>query len=265
MRVDIHASFTQRHAHPVPPQRLVTYAGLCKLDRVLVVNRDAAAAANAADMPETDANVACLEACVKHPVLSPVYWLRPGRIDSHVYALAGALTEERFVAAYLDPEATGIPADDARLDAYLSVLVRTQRSLFLATAPQTRAEPGRAYALARRHPELPIVLLHGAADAGLHDAIMGAVGQAANRGDARLYLDTAFGTAASVAQAVGAVGVERVLFGSAALSYGDAHVPRHIAFFEDLRLLLDEHQRGRVLGGNALSLLGLRTPAKASW
>lgn len=265
MRVDIHAGFTQRHAHPVPPPRLVTYAGVCQVDRILVVNRDAAASGNAADMPETDANVACLEACVKHPVLLPIYWLRPGRIDSHVHALAGALAEERFVATYLDPEANSIAADDARLDAYLEVLVRTQRVLLVETAPQARSEPGRVYALARRHPELPIVLLHGAADAGLHDAVLGAVSRAASQNDARLYLDTAFASAPSIGRAVEAVGVQRVLFGSAALAYGDAHVPRHIAFFEELRLVLNEPQRAQVLGGNAVELFGLRTPAKVSW
>lgn len=265
MRIDIHAGFTLRRAHPVPPSRLVTYAGLCQVDRLLVVNRDAAASANAADMPETDANVACLEACVKHPVLLPVYWLRPGRIDSHVYALAGALAEERFVAAYLDPEANNIAADDVRLDAYLEALVRMQRPLLVEVAPRTRSEPGRVYALARRHPELPIVLLHGAADAGLHDAVVEAVSRAASQSDARLYLDTAFNGAASIGRAVEAVGVRRVLFGSAALAYGDAHVPRHLAFLEELRLALNEPQRAQVLSGNAIDLFGLRTPAKVSW
>ena len=258
MLIDIHAHFGQRSADAVPAPRLATYAGVSGVDFLLVSNRDAATEpAGAANLDETDANVACLEACQRQPRLIPLYWVRPGRADSSVYAFTGALASEPFAAALFAPAAGGFDAGDEVLDDYLSVLASIGRPAVFCVSDDERAAPGKVYEAARRHAALSVVLCPcGAGEARRRECVE-VVRRAQQRGDAGVYVDTSHAGAAEVRAAVEAVGAERVLYGTNALAFGDSHVPRHIALLDELRGLLPGGQFQQVTAGNAMQLFRL--------
>ena len=258
MLIDIHAHFGQASAGAVPATRRATYAGGSGIDFLLVSNCDAAAEpAGAANLDETDANVACLEACQRQPRLVPLYWVRPGRVDSSVYAFTGALASEPFAAAVFAPAASGFDAGDKVLDDYLSVLAGIGRPAVFCVGDDARAAPGKICEAARRHAALSVVLCPcGAGDARRRECVEVAR-RAQQRGGAGVYVDTSHAGAAEVRAAVEALGAERVLYGTNALSFGDSHVPRHIALLEELRGLLPGGQFQQVTADNAMQLFRL--------
>lgn len=259
MLVDVHG-----HLSPsAPPARLTTYAGLCGLDFVLVSNRAAAALPpGAPDLDEAAANSACLQACRLHGRLVPLYWLRPGRPDSSLPAVAGALTTEPFVGAVFAPADGGYDLADHKLLApYVDVLARTARPGLICIGAGEATAPVKAYDLARRFPRVPLVLCGCSAPESRRAEALDVVRRAAHRGDADLYLDTSHATGDAIRSAIYAAGAARLLFGSNALCYDDTHVPRHIAVLDELRKTLLPEEFRQVAGANAAALFRLRPPA----
>lgn len=264
MLIDVHAHIGHSTPGIAPPARVATYAGVCGVDYVLVSNGDAALdPPGAADLDETDANVACLAASRAHPRLLPVYWVRPGRADSHVPALAGALASEPFVAVTFCPARSGFDAADRLLDRYLAAVAAARRPALFCIGTDERAAPAKVYEAARRHPRLPVVLCHCGRPQAQRAAGLDVVRHACQRADANLYLDTSHAGADGIRAVVRAVGADRVLFGTDAPSHGDAHIPRHLALLEELRQTLPPQEFQQVTSGNAMRLFSLpqRAPA----
>lgn len=259
MVVDVHAHFDDA----TPPARITRYAGVCNVDLVLVSNRDAASRPDGArDYDEAAANGACLAACKEHARLVPLYWVRPGRKDSNVHAFAGALAGEAFVGVVFAPADNGFDIADSMLDPYFEVLAKAGRPALVCVSGDERSAPARVHTLGARHPQVPIVLGGCGAAPERRAEALDAVQRAAQRKDANLYLDTSHATVDTIRSAIGAVGAERVLFGTNALSYEDAHVPRHIALLEELRRTLSPGQLKALLSRNAVELFrltGIRT------
>jgi len=254
MLIDVHAHF----GRDAPAARLTTYAGLSNVDFVLVSNRDGAVEPpGAPDLDETETNLACLDACRQQARLVPLYWLRPGRLDSNVYTFAGALATEPFAGAVLSPSAAAFDADASLLDEYLDVLAQLERPALFCIGNEARSAPARVLAVARRHPGLPIVLCAcGVGDARRRE-MLDVARQARRAGDANLYVDTSHATQAEVRQAVEALGSDRVLYGTNAIAFGDTHVPRHIALLDELRQALAPADYQQVTANNALRLFRL--------
>jgi len=265
MLVDVHAHIGVFTPDAPRPVRVAMYAGSCGLQVVLVSNRDAAAQPRpAADRNETDTNLACLEACRMHPRLAALYRVRPGALDSHVHALAGALTSDPFRGVTFCPEENGFEADSPLLDAYMRVLASgSWPALFCVTADE-RAAPTRIYNLARRHPTVPIVLCPCGSGKVQRSAALDVAVHARRQENAELYLDTSHADADGVRLAVRSLGAQYVLFGSDALSYGDAHLPRHIALLDELRKTLPSNEFKQVAGENAVRLFRLPVPGGQS-
>lgn len=257
MIVDIHGHFGQG----TPASRVGTYAGVCGLQYVLLSNLDAASVPDdAPNLDEGAANIACLEACQSHPRLKPLYWVRPGKPDSNLHALAGALATEPFVGVVFAPEENGYNIDDPFVDAYADVLAQRRRPALVLFGPDDCGDPRRVYKLAQRHTDLPFVMCACGAGPEQRDHAVEVLRQSLEAGLDNLYLDTAHATSESIVAAVQTVGAERVLFGTNALAYQDAHIPRHITVLEELRRMLSTEDQRRVLGGNAAGLFDLRAP-----
>ena len=255
--IDVHGHI----GRDTPPSRVGTYAGVCGVDWVLVSNRDAAVEpAGAANVDETDANVACLEACRARAHLVPLYWVRPGRTDSNLHALAGALDSEPFAGVVFCPCEGGFDVSDPQVEPYLRILGTVGRPGLFCIGRDPRAAPAKVYEQARRQPRTPIVLCGCGAGEAERDAMLDVARQAQRRQDANLYVDTSHAGAAKIRTAVKLLGAERVLFGTDALRYGDSHVPRHITLLEELRGSMPPADLDQVTGGNAVRLFGLRRP-----
>lgn len=259
MLVDIHAHYSSA----LPASRLSQYAGLTGLDLVLVSNRDAASdGEGACNLDEAAANLATLQHCQTYPRLAALYRIRPGRVDSNVHAMVGALATEPFFGVVLAPGEQGFDLADELLDSYLTALLPSRHPVVVCIANDERGTPEKAYALGRRHRRLPLVLCAAGADEQRSAGILNVVRDAAQRGDANLLLDTSHRSGDAVRRAIDTVGAERVLFGSDALSYQDAHVPRHIALLDELRKSLAPETFRLVMGENATRVFRLR-PAGA--
>lgn len=256
--IDVHGHFGLAvGGATAPPARLTTYAGVCGVDLVLASNADAAVRPGGADTDEADANRACLEACRAHGRLVPLYMVRPGRADSHPLTLAGALETERFAGVVFAPAAVGFDLGDRGLDPYLSAVQRARRPALFCVCGEKTASPGRVYDLARRRSGLTCVLCNCGSSGASWAEALDVARFAAQREDARLCLDTSHATAREIASAVHSLGEGQVLFGTDAVRFGDAHLPRHIALLADLRRLLAPAALAAVLGGNAAGLFGL--------
>jgi predicted TIM-barrel fold metal-dependent hydrolase len=254
MVVDVHAHFNDA----TPPSRITRYAGVCGIDLVLVSNRDAAShPEGVADYDEAAANGVCLQACAENTRLVPLYWVRPGRVDSSVNALAGALAGEPFVGVLFSPTENGYDAADPMLDPYFDVIEKAGRPALVCVSGDERSSPHRVFDLARRHARVPVVMCACGAPTEVRAEALDLAHRAAQQQTANLYLDTSHATAESVRNAVEIVGPERILFGTNALSYEDAHVPRHIALLDELRRTLAPRALHQVLSQNAVELFRL--------
>jgi len=256
--IDVHGHIGPSTPGVAPPGEVSRYADICGLDLVVVSNRDAASEPfTAANVDEADANLAGLVVCKSLKHLAASYWVRPGRVDSHVLCMVGALESEPFVAVTFSPATGGFDASDAVLDPYLAALSKLGRPALFCVSADQRASPTKVYQTARRHPDVPVILcICDGATAQLAVAIE-VVREALGRQDANLYLDTSYATATEIRQAVDAVGPERVVYGSDALSYGARHPDRQRQLLDALRNSLPPEQFGQVAGGNAARLLGL--------
>lgn len=254
MMVDVHAHID---AH-TPASRLSTYAGVCRLDLVLISNRDAASRPRG--MPNLDegvANQTCLDACELHARLRPLYWVRVGLVDSRPQTLAGALAISPFLGAVFSPADNGFELTDESLDPYLQALTAADRPAVLLYGIDENAAPTKAYELARRHPKCLFVLSAREPSPARWAEALDVVRRAQQRKEAELYLATAHAGADNIQTAVLALGSERVLLGTNAMRDEKSHTPRHIALLEELRHTLSGLDYRNVTGENAVRLFRL--------
>lgn len=239
-------------------EQVCRYAGAAGIDLVLVSNRDAAAwPRQAANVDEVDANLACLRVCRAAPRLAPLYWVRPGRLDSNIHAFAGALATEPFAGVVFAPAEGDFDAADPRLEPYLAVLAAVNRPAVFCVQADERALPAKVCHQAGRHAEVPMVLCLCGSGASERAATLDVACQARRRGSANLYLDTSHADAAEAHAAVRALGSDRVLFGSDALCGGDGHAARQTALLDALRKCLSATEFQQVAGASAARLFHL--------
>lgn len=144
------------------------------------------------------------------------------------------------------PYHADIPADDQRYDPFLEVAREHELCCVFHAAPGC-SDPALIYTLARRFPSVPVVLYHINLTGDLQHGINTAR-QAKEAGDAILYLELSWVPARYLTEAVAAVGVERVLFGSDAPLDG----PNHFEKYRDLLAAI------RSLGQEAADLILFR-------
>lgn len=261
MLIDVHAHIAPSTPGGVTARNVVRYASMLDLDFVLIANRDGASEpSGAADLDEADVNGAALVAGRTLSRMAPLYWVRPGRLDSDPHAFRGALETEPFVGAAFSPAENGFDAAASVLDPYLEILRVTGRAALFCVRADARASAGQVYELARRHPTVPVVMCICGAGETQRAGALDALQQAVKRKDADLYLDTSHAEVAAIVGTIRSVGADRVVFGTDALSYGEAHSPRHIALLDALRGALPRQDYQRVTGENAARLFRLTVP-----
>lgn len=263
MPIDAHVHIGRIPGAAGTAEHVAEYLASGAVTTALISNADAAALPpGAANLDETEAAVACLRFTSGRANTAPLYWVRPGRPDSHPFALGGALREAGFRGAVFAPALNDFAADDFDLlKPYLLVLEKLGLAAAFQTARDERAAPGKIYALARKFPTVPFVLYDAAADVHLHEAL-DCVRRAASRSDALLFVDTARTSADEALSLVRAAGPDRVLFGTAAPHYGPEHTQRSRGVIERLRRELPEDAAARVLGRNAARIFLLDPPGR---
>lgn len=260
MPIDVLGHVGRHGARPASAEALRRHLDQCGLDALLVSNLDAAE--TAADLDEVDANLACLEACRIDERLTPVYWCRPGRHDSHVNTLVGALASEPFAAALLAPGLNPRAYGERVVDGILSALGRAGYPLIFLCARSGPGSPQAAAALARRHANVPVILAGGAQEAHWHAGV-----EVLRRGlearEGNLYVATTRAAAGEVAAFVRRFGAERVLYGSGSAGTGGDSAERQRAWLEELRSATTADAFAQIVEGNARRLFRLHAPARS--
>jgi len=251
MRIDVYGHCGELAARRYDPAHVQHYLDTCAIDRLLLANLEAASEPDgAADVDEATANLACLECCRADRRLMPMYWVRLGKTDNNLHALAGALEIEPFVAVFFAPALNGFPADAPELDACVSVAGKLRRPVFFLTGRDEVARPSRVYELARRHRGVSFVLCGAGGDTRWHEAVE-VVARAREQEDARLALCTAGAGAEDIIAAAEKVGGDHLLFGSDATRDGDRHAEHVGELLEALRQGLPADVFANLVGENA--------------
>lgn len=235
---------------------LAVFMDELELDHAVIANRDAASVGDhALDRDELDANLAILEAAQADTRLMPLYWVRPGRVDSNLHAFAGALDTEPFCGALFAPLANGFAAADSRLEPYLSILARLEKPACFMTGREDDARPQRVYQLAKRFPRVAVVLLQSRPSAASDS--LDVLAHSRSRKDARLYASTAHLPIDEIAVHVSRFGCEGVLFGSDALRRPADNAQAARKVLDALRDKLPAPAFEEIAGTSAARLLGL--------
>lgn len=248
MLIDVHGHIGTTGTRRIAPEHLVLYLQEAHVDRLLVANRDAGES-----LDETDANVLTLEFCRENPRLAPLYWIRAGRPDHAVTAMAGAFESEPFVGAVLAPAHNRFTLSEELLGPELRFLAERRKPVLTLTSRTKGARPADVYELATRFPQVAFILARAQPDAAWIECV-DAVRRAAEREDARLYLSTAHASHEEIVYAVQALTAERLLFGSDAPCLEAEHGGRTVQLLSELRQSLSPRDYARLTGENAYEL-----------
>lgn len=260
--VDVHGHIGTFKGYDLSTETLLKNIARFDVRLVLVSNIDGAnLPGTTGNLDEEEANLATVSVVRQFPQkLRGLIWARPndgspGNVEKFLkdekYSIDGSMI---FVGIKLHPDMNQFPADDQRVDGYLK-LCRDYRipALFHSGESGTNSDPRKIYAVARRFPEVSVVLYH-MGFLGPHEGAISVVEESIRDGDAQLYLETAQADPQMVVQAVRELGAERVLFGSDATYYGDKHYEEYRGLIETLKDSLSEEEFELVIRGNAKSL-----------
>ncbi len=260
--IDVHAHIGSFRGYDLRTETLLNNLTRHSIRVALISNIDGAALPGTTqNLDETTANNATLATVQAHPgLLLGLAWARP--VDGNPQNLEAFLRDHGFVGVKLHPEMNHFPADDERVDKYLELCDRYEApAVFHCDRPGSNAAPDRIYAVARRHPSVPIILYH-MSFGGEHDAAINVVKEALQKGDANLYLETAQADPAAAVRAVRELGSRRVLFGSDATYYGANHYENYVALIDALHRELSADDFANVMHRNAEKLFKIAPAQK---
>ena len=260
--IDVHAHIGSFRGYDLRTETLLNNLTRHSIRVALISNIDGAALPGTTqNLDETTANNATLATVQAHPgLLLGLAWARP--VDGNPQNLEAFLRDYGFVGVKLHPEMNHFPADDERVDKYLELCDRYEApAVFHCDRPGSNAAPDRIYAVARRHPSVPIILYH-MSFGGEHDAAINVVKEALQKGDANLYLETAQADPAAAVRAVRELGSRRVLFGSDATYYGANHYENYVALIDALHRELSADDFANVMHRNAEKLFKIAPAQK---
>jgi hypothetical protein len=197
--------------------------------------------------------------------LRGLVWTRPNdgapaNVESFLQdSIMGGPSRKIFVGMKIHPDMNHFPADDPRVDGYLRLCEKYKiPAVFHCGSDDTsNSAPQRIYAVARRHPNVPIILYH-TGFLGPHGSAIAVAKEALTKGDAQLYLETAQADPAEVLRAIQELGSDRVLFGTDATYYGKAHYEKYETLMTRLKKELAAEDFAKVVRGNAERVFKLR-------
>jgi predicted TIM-barrel fold metal-dependent hydrolase len=264
--IDIHGHIGEFRGFDLSTETLLSNIDRYGVALVLVSNIDGAELPDTtANTGETATNRVTVETVRKYPDrLRGILWTRPkdgspARIEAMLKETLSA-TDKRpiFVGMKIHPEMNGFQADDPRVDGYMKLCEKyTLPAVFHSGKKGSSSAPEKIYALARRHPRVPVILYHMGFGRDHAHAIAVAREAIAKR-DAQLYLETAQADPEAVLQAVRALGAARVLFGTDATYYGRDHYARYETLLARLKRELPAEDYALIIRGNAERLFNLK-------
>lgn len=260
--IDIHAHTGSFRGYAIGPDILLQNLQQYGIKMALVSNIDAADIPETRKLNEIDANQATAELVRKHPdLLRGLLWARPE--DGSAENLLRFLEEPYrglFVGIKFHPEFNHFQADDPRVDPYLKLCEKYSiAAVFHCGREGSNSSPANIYAVACRHPSVPIVLYHSGFFAS-HAAAINVVQESIRKQNARLYLETAQVRPEHVLAAVRQVGANHVLFGTDATYYGSDHYAHYEEMIRLLKDKLTDEEFRKVAHENAKEIFSL--PAK---
>ena len=212
------------------------------------------------NLDEIASNQATADSVLKYPnLLRGLLWTRPNQpvaVGDFERFLTDPQFEGVFVGLKFHPAMNQFPADSQIVDPYLELCARHGLAAVFHSDPGGIASPERIYAVARRHPAVPVVLYH-MGFFGPHLGAIEVVKESVREADASLYLGTAQADPDAVLSAVQELGSERVLFGSDATFFGTRHYQTYEAMMDTLEQSLTPEDFRNVVRDNAVRVFRL--------
>jgi len=265
--IDVHAHIGSFKGYDLSTPTLLENIQRYGIRLALISNIDGADLPQTQNLDEIKANEATAEHVRQYSdKLRGLVWIRPNdgapaNIEPLLQdTIAAGPSKKIFVGMKIHPDMNNFSADDSRVDGYLRLCEKYQiPAVFHCGSDDTsNSAPQRIYAVARRHPNVPIILYH-TGFLGPHGAAIALVKASIAKGDAQLYLETAQVDPAEVLRAIKALGSDRVLFGTDATYYGKAHYEKYDVMMARLKNELAAKDFAKVVRGNAERLFQLRS------
>lgn len=261
--IDIHAHIGNFRGYDLSLNNLLQNMQRYGIKLALISNIDAAQLSGITpNKSESETNEKTANAVRNNPDrLRGLVWVRPN--DGSPQVIEKFLTQKlsdgnpTFVGMKFHPEMNYFKADDEKVDAYLNLCAKYQiPAVFHSGRSGSNSSPERIYNIAKRHPDVAIVLYHMGAF-GPHESAIRIAEEALKNKDAQLYLETSQVDPDSVLKAIQTVGSDHVLFGTDACYYGKNHYASYKKLIEVLKSKLKEDDTEKVLSGNAKRLFKL--------
>jgi len=262
--IDIHAHIGSFKGYDLSTPTLLDNIQRYGIRLALISNIDGAALPQTQNLDEIKANQATAEHVRRYPgQLRGLVWTRPNdgapaKIEPFLRdSIATGPSRKIFVGMKIHPDMNNFPADDPRVDGYLQLCEKYGiPAVFHCGDATSNSAPQKIYAVARRHPAVPIILYH-MGFLGPHHSAIAVVQEALTKGDAQLYLETSQADPAEVQRAIKELGSARVLFGTDATYYGKEHYKQYEAMMTRLKNELSAEDFAKVVRGNAEKLFQL--------
>ncbi|NLG78631.1 MAG: amidohydrolase family protein [Firmicutes bacterium] len=194
------------------------------------------------------ANSRLLDELASYSGLLPVLWVTPGSMSVEV---AAALVSQGFLGLKFHPTMGRYQADSTVVDPYLELCRKHRIPALFHCAADDYCAPERYAWLAKRFPDVDIILAHMNLFGNPWDAVRVA------EEHERVYLDTSWAGPEAVLYAYRRLGPAKILWGTDAPLGGQSHYRD-----EKVRKLVEselpEHDAGLILFGNAARLYRLR-------
>ncbi|HEY4613060.1 MAG TPA: amidohydrolase family protein, partial [Bacteroidota bacterium] len=236
--IDVHGHIGSFKGYDLSTETLLANVHAFGLKLVLVSNIDGAELPETENVDEAAANQRTVDFLRAHGGhFRGLLWSRPkdGSPANLERFLNDSATRALFVGIKIHPEMNHFPANDSTVDGYLALCDRYDMpAVFHSDASGSNADPRMIYAVARRHPNVPVILYHSGFKTA-HDSALAVVKASVANQDAQLYLETAQVKPDDVIRIIAEVGSDRVLFGTDATYYGKEHYAQYEPLVERLR------------------------------
>lgn len=192
---------------------------------------------------QKESNKEILDICKHNEKFLPIALCQPGFGSAE--EIDKILNNDKFYALKFHPYFLGVRVDDKLFDPFLNVAKKNNLPCVIHSADgkfnfdseeNGKSAPIYLYNLAKRHPEVPIVLYHINLCENI-DLGIDIVKQSLKNQDSNLYLEISWVPPDMVIKAIKTVGIDRVLFGSDA-TLGQFQTKQ--GYLERIQLLVDE-------------------------
>jgi len=159
------------------------------VEKILVSNLDCMNNDTLKD--EMRGNVDMLKITRRNPKMYPLAVCEPSKPGAGAKVIENLLNKHKgeFVGLKFHPEALELAADSTLYDEYLK-LAADKKLPCLFHCEAGVSSPDKIYALARRHPDVPVIMAHlGAGGAENHRAAINTLINSIDKNDAKLYAD----------------------------------------------------------------------------